>query len=606
MLHASARLDAGLELTDLEQRLVNALRALMPEEEICEFGRVSREKTALDTAPELFPDSLAARPLEQGYSLADLATDLPRVTEEVLAQPNVSVVDLDHLAEGASLDTPEFIEAMAAYDGGITVVTASEELATAAATPLQARIDLHAFTSNKGSNEVGADEIYWGISAGNGHGVKNAFKTRTYGSIYTGTYQPIDAGTVLFNGSVEGGLACHIECWEEDHSSSQWYDELLRTLRNVASYLADLVDWMDQVGSPSDQWDKTKEWAALAALIINALARLLEIFRNHDDLVQKRDIAFDRAALTRLANRPAAIDSWVFDGGKEGRFTLDLKWAGTKPSNAINVLTHKTASGWSAPVNAWPGSASSDAPVMATLGDTLYCAVRGGNRIYTSRLTAGRWEPFRQVPHLITGHAPALTAFNGRLYLAYTGSYNDALLLSSANGIDWAPQIQLPGYATTAPALGVRDGILHYARGYGASIVYDWSPDARTWKNLGTAPAAMTFHAPALATHQGKLYLAHRDLMTGKIYVAANTSSGWQNRVNLPGSTPDAPALGVRGDTLYCAVRGGDDKLWLSGLTSAGTWNTFQHIPGTTVTFSAPGIAGYNNDLYVTYRSGTL
>ncbi|GHB30539.1 hypothetical protein GCM10010331_16170 [Streptomyces xanthochromogenes] len=606
MLHAGARLDAGMELTELEQRLVNALRSLMPEEEIREFGRVSREKTALDTAPTLFPGTLAARPLEQGYSLADLVTDLSQVSEEILAQPHVSVVDLDHLAEGAPLDTPEFVEAMAAYDGGITVVTASEELATVATAPLQARIDLHAFTSNKGSNEVGADEIYWGVSAGNGQGAKSAFKTRTYANIYTGTYQPIDAGTILFNGPVESGLACHIECWEEDHSSSQWYDELLRTLRGIASYLADLVDWMDQIGSPSDQWDKTKEWAALVAAVLNALAKLLEIFRNHDDLVQKREIAFDRAALTRLANRPAAIDSWTFDGGSEGRFTLDLKWAGTRPSNAINVLTHKASSGWSAPVNAWPGSASSDAPVMTTLGDTLYCAVRGANRIYISRLTGGRWEPFRQVPHLITNHSPAMAAFNGRLYLAYTGSYNDAQLLSSANGIDWAPQIQLPGGATTAPALAVRDGLLHYARGNGAGIVYDWSGDARTWKNLWTVPAAVTFHAPALATFQGKLYLAHRDLATGKIYVATNTSSGWQSPVNLPGSTPDAPALGVRGDTLYCAVRGGDDKIWLSGLTTTGAWTTFQPIPGTGVTCSAPGIAGYNNDLYITYRVGDL
>ncbi|MFF9089874.1 hypothetical protein ACF1BE_26320 [Streptomyces sp. NPDC014991] len=81
MLRGAARVEAGLELTDLEEQMVSLLRVVASEEEVREFGRVFREEQALG-ASSLFPAALSQRGLEEGYALADLAGDLPGVREE--------------------------------------------------------------------------------------------------------------------------------------------------------------------------------------------------------------------------------------------------------------------------------------------------------------------------------------------------------------------------------------------------------------------------------------------------------------------------------------------------------------------------------------------
>ncbi|WP_322872192.1 phosphatidylinositol-specific phospholipase C domain-containing protein [Streptomyces goshikiensis] len=277
-----------------------------------------------------------------------------------------------------------------------------------------------------------------------------------------------------------------------------------------------------------------------------------------------------------------------------------------QPSNDIGLLTH-TGSAWSAPALPWPGSKTPDAPALAPLGGKLYCAVRGlGNQIYISRLEAGKWSGFVRVASLLTHHAPALTAFNGKLYLAYTGTNaNEPNILSSADGTTWSSQTRLPGRADTGPALAVRDNVLHCAYGASGEIWYNWSTNsaATSWTKSYQVPGAGTAHAPALATHQGKLYLAYRRTLSGKITIHTNTSSGWGASIDLPGTTLSTPALGVRGTTLNCVVRGGDDKLWHSSLNGT-SWSSFQKINETTTTLSGPAIAAPDaNNLYLVYRS---
>ena len=42
---------------------------------------------------------------------------------DIVAQPNVSIVDVTTVAEGGSFDTPEFLAAMEEYGTGATVLT---------------------------------------------------------------------------------------------------------------------------------------------------------------------------------------------------------------------------------------------------------------------------------------------------------------------------------------------------------------------------------------------------------------------------------------------------------------------------------------------------
>ncbi|MBE1586665.1 hypothetical protein ACFPOI_50895 [Nonomuraea angiospora] len=48
-LHAAARREQGLELTELEQLLVGAMGTVLAEEEITEFGRIYQEETSSRT-----------------------------------------------------------------------------------------------------------------------------------------------------------------------------------------------------------------------------------------------------------------------------------------------------------------------------------------------------------------------------------------------------------------------------------------------------------------------------------------------------------------------------------------------------------------------------
>ncbi|MEU5598421.1 hypothetical protein [Streptomyces sp. NPDC020298] len=154
----------------------------------------------------------------------------------------------------------------------------------------------------------------------------------------------------------------------------------------------------------------------------------------------------------------------------------------------------------------------------------------------------------------------------------------------------------------------MRNNALHHVRGAGFKLYLNYSTNATTWSNHSEVPGlglVATGHAPALATHRGKLYLAYRDLFTGQVTITTHTGSAWTAPVRPAGTTPDAPALAVRGDVLYCAIRGGDDQLWLTSLTGdSTTWSQFNKIPVPAMTISAPAIAAHNtDDLHFVYRS---
>jgi hypothetical protein len=126
------------------------------------------------------------------------------------------------------------------------------------------------------------------------------------------------------------------------------------------------------------------------------------------------------------------------------------------------------------------------------------------------------------------------------------------------------------------------------------------------WQPVSMIPGiSVTTLGPALATHRGKLYVALREFPSGRVVINTNTSSGWGTPVVRGGRTVDTPALGLCGDSLYCAVRGEDDRIWLSSLTGASTtWSDFQQLTKAQTTFSGPAVAStHTGDLYITYRA---
>ncbi|MGC0417523.1 hypothetical protein [Embleya sp. AB8] len=195
----------------------------------------------------------------------------------------------------------------------------------------------------------------------------------------------------------------------------------------------------------------------------------------------------------------------------------------------------------------------------------------------------------------MTRHAPALLSFGGRLQLAYTGTTAHAYVLSSTNGVDWSAQTQLHGGAISGPTLGVRDNALHCAyAALGAGIWVNWSKNATSWTNSGQIPHARSVLTPAMVTRRGMIQMAYRDADNGNVAFMTAGDSGWSTPTHGP-DTLDSPALAVRGDTLYCAIRRDDDKIWIS--ESSGGWSRhFVPVPGVTSTYSAPALAAVDTN----------
>ncbi|MFE5560206.1 hypothetical protein [Streptomyces sp. NPDC056544] len=143
-LHAAARQEQGLPLSALEQCLVDVLGAFVPGEEVSEYGKAYRQ-ASVTTAAQLFPEAVTRLRIEDSYTDDTLVADLPALVAEIVAQPNVAIIDASALAPGQGMDSQAFMEAMAEYGGSaVTVVTGparkEEDALAGAAMPVELRL----------------------------------------------------------------------------------------------------------------------------------------------------------------------------------------------------------------------------------------------------------------------------------------------------------------------------------------------------------------------------------------------------------------------------------------------------------------------------------
>ncbi|MEV0992772.1 hypothetical protein [Streptomyces sp. NPDC049949] len=615
MLHAASRLEAGQELTALEARMVSPLRLLLSEEEVHDFGRLYRQETAARTTAAVLPDALTRLSATEGYSFEDLIRDLPALREETLAQANVSVVDLTTATpgEGDTWDTEDFNAGQAAFGYGATVVTASGAPAGTTSTDAEvnasflARVDLHAFLCERESNEISVDdEIYWGLSSAGAFGARQERLSRVYTNVDKNEWHNLDAGTTLFNGRVDASMVCNISCWEEDDGGSKWREDLRNKLRTIAEELYSFTQLMEIYGFLMPQYGDFLDFVTLVAGIAYLIQWLIDLFKNPDDLVQQRTLAFDQAALRHLVTHGGGGSTgWIFDGGSEGRHRLQLKWVGSPPPadapNSIKVVS--TVPGrWGTPVNL--PTPTDTGPAVAAIGNTLYVAIRNMNNATSMGKRVGEtWHGYYGVPGVLSTAGPALTVHDGKLYLATTGD-KGALHVTGYTGSAWETPVRLSGSSGRSPALAGHNGALYCAvRGSGDnSQIWIARRTGTTWATFAPVAGLQSFYAPALAAHQDTLYLAHVGL-NGTTYVNAFNGTTWSPAVNLGGTTDSAPTLTVRNGVLWCAVRGLDAKIWLNSLNGT-TWNGFKTtVPGA-ATMSEPALSGgVGETLHIAYRT---
>ncbi|MYS80778.1 hypothetical protein [Embleya scabrispora] len=619
MLRAAARLDAGLEPTELEQGMLEFLRVMVPEEEIREFGRVYAQEHAARATGSVLPATLTERAIEDGYEFADLVEDVPALRAESGTQPNLNVVDLDRPEEGAAADDAGFVAGLGEYGYGVTLVTASDhhddEPAPAAgeggpgtAGALdRVLVELKYFKCYRESDEwSGSDEIYFCTAASSDTGHRHENVTRAYGDVDKDEIHQIDGGTYLFNASADAFVTATVVCWERDQSPPGWFDEMYKTLNTLSGLLQLLAQKLKDYGGHFDvpEYHDLIDYVEIANMLVLAWGGFMKIFSNPDDYVAERTLVFDRAALKAWATGTSTpIAGWHFNGKKgEGHYVLVT--SGTAVVNTRpHTITLPSLDGtpgkpggpaWAATAPL-PNGAMSRAPALTsrTHSTAMDCMVQsfgdGPGELWHARSDGTTWGAFTRGPAGRTRHRPALAWFKNVLHCAF--NQDDTLYLSKLQGTTWTTPEPVtfggvaPGTVRGAPALAAQsDTQLFCAVTTIADRVRYAVSDGTRWGTAFIIPGPGAAPDPALMIASGSVFLcAYRSRTGDQIWVSEYNGFTWGDPVRLPGTTSAGPALGFNYGRPICVVRaaGTNEQLYWSMRDDKGdkTWSSFSTIP---------------------------
>jgi hypothetical protein len=186
---------------------------------------------------------------------------------------------------------------------------------------------------------------------------------------------------------------------------------------------------------------------------------------------------------------------------------------------------------------------SSVGPGLAEFKERLFAAWRGPDTdegIWWSSFDGQQWDPQQKLPFGTTGR-PALSEFNGRLYMVWKSATDDSIYCSSSDGHQWDPQRQIPGGSSVGPSLAVFHGKLYMAwKGSGDTNIW-WSAfdgqhcDPQSWTPQKRVPIqvaggwASTTGVPSLAQFNGRLYMAWKGVTDDTIYWTAFDGNYWMS-----------------------------------------------------------------------------
>jgi hypothetical protein len=212
---------------------------------------------------------------------------------------------------------------------------------------------------------------------------------------------------------------------------------------------------------------------------------------------------------------------------------------------------------------------------------------------------------------------PAIAVFNNTIYLA-SFTYHKIQIASSSNGgTTFGNQITLPETTDTPPALTVFDGRLYIAwKGIGGSqlINVESSSDGVNFGNKVTLAESTDF-GPALASFGGRVYIGWmgRDKDHQLNLESSSDGVNFGNKVTIPQSTSAGPALADANGQLYIAWVGIDKERHLNVESSSNGVNfgnkvtlpeTSEGNVGPTFRHPSPALAGFDGSVYIAWKGG--
>ncbi|MFE3632062.1 hypothetical protein [Streptomyces goshikiensis] len=527
MLHGADRLRQGHVLTDVEQLLVDAVGAVVPEAEIRQWGAAYREVVAGGGGLAVVPKSVTGLPAEQGYTVEDLRQEMSRIIAAALAAPNVQVVDPFAAAAGEPED-PAFLDAMkeakfgitafagpweaftpedAAADGfGQTAGGAGDGGAGTADPSYGVKLEVESFFVHRavGDQWGGRDEIFWTASTSAG-GRGQIFHSEEFGAVETNNERFFSTGNkLLFEGRTNGGyLGTHITCWEKDQSTDAWWEALTKTLNDALKALNLLMQFDSFTGI-------LPVWVGISHQVAGMLLVVIDAFRNYSDISSQRAIGMGWSELAELSR--SGRTRWHFNG--DGHHELRLKYTGEHvpyPSGSLEY-TVRTGTTWAAPVRLPWSSLSS--PALAAHAGRLYAAfVRPSDQavMWASTDGNGNWSEPARIGGDLSYVGPALTSAHGKLIYAVTGKDGKIYFRTYTPSAGWTDPTQLAGSTQYSPTLATFSGRAWLATTGDASKIHHSIYNGSAWSawrtdNLGWKTATHVAMAPGKADGHPRMW----------------------------------------------------------------------------------------------------
>ncbi|MEV7803160.1 hypothetical protein AB0O28_09470 [Microbispora sp. NPDC088329] len=613
-LHAADRLRQGEQLTELEDTLLQALRVVVPEEELKGWGRIYRETVSVRGTLVGVPEVITSRPVSEGYDFADLVKDLPAVGEEWMAQSNTALITAEALAAGEDFDSPEFIEGMREWGFGVSapaVLTTPGNGQTAQdaerAEPLrQAYLEFENFHVHRVVGDGWPntrDEIRW-VSGGSSdrRGAEPFLSEEFGGDKATAGKTPAFSvfNRNVFNGSTSTGLILSVACWEWDTGGGGDYD-ILGLVREMNNNIFLNVAWTLIAQMPG------MELLGLLADITSHAVNVADLV-NKNDLSSARTLFLDQDVLAVLSHRGST--QWHFNG--DGHHELRVKFTGDAVPFPEATLEYavRTSQGWGAPV-ALPWK-SITPPALASYKGKLYAAfVRSDRAVMWTRLENGKWRTPERVGGDHSYCAPALCVAHNELFYAVTGVNNALYWRRFTESGGWSGVTKFNSYSSGyAPSMAAIPGRLWLTHVGTDGRLYHNTHDGRGWSSPHSSNLDWLVDSPATMAPHGsqQVWRIVRGMDNSLAFSVSGSPTGWRDDVGTGGARgwriTHGPTLTLHDGKLWIFLRAMDNTLLVGTYTDATQWTAPQQVGGQGAIKPKDEVAATSHDgrLYVMYR----
>ncbi len=275
--------------------------------------------------------------------------------------------------------------------------------------------------------------------------------------------------------------------------------------------------------------------------------------------------------------------------------------------------------GFASPAIEQPNDLMGSKPALTSFNGSLYVAFQANDPVHelwvTSSSTGSRFPKATGYPNILMGSAPAMAAFNNQLFIAFQANdpVHELWVTSSSTGSGFSSSTGYPNILMGgAPAMAVFKNQLYLAfqaNDAGHTLHVTSSSDGVNWPTAWQVPNVAIGSDPAMAVFNGRLYIAFRaNDPSNDVWIASSSDGVTFSSQVLPGLTMggnSSPALVVANNVLYYVYGANDtdNEMLVMASTDGSTWQGPAAYLDVKMGAAGPGAAEFHNGVSVGFQS---